>query len=127
MLGGEVPDKTGAYYPPTLLEHVDHSNIAFREELFGPVCTLIQAKNEADAIDLANKSELGLGAAVFTKDLKKGKKIIADSLEAGAVFLNEFVKSDPRIPFGGIKKSGFGREMGEEGLKAFVNKKYIRY
>lgn len=127
VLGGKIPAKTGAYYSPTLLEHVDRSNIAFQEELFGPVCTLIQAKDEADAIDLANDSELGLGAAVFTKNLEKGKRIIADSLDAGAVFLNEFVKSDPRIPFGGIKKSGFGREMGEEGLKAFVNKKYIRY
>lgn len=127
LLGGEIPYKAGAYYPPTLLENVNADNIAFREELFGPVCTLIQAKDEEDAINLANDSDLGLGAAVFTKDLIKGKKIITESLDAGAVFLNEFVKSDPRIPFGGIKKSGFGREMGEEGLKAFVNKKYIRY
>ena len=127
LLGGEVPNKVGAYYPPTLLENVSSSNIAFREELFGPICTLILAKDVEEAINLANESDLGLGAAVFTKDLEKGKRIITDSLDAGAVFLNEFVKSDPRIPFGGIKKSGFGREMGEEGLKAFVNKKYIRY
>ena len=76
---------------------------------------------------MANDSDFGLGAALFTSDIEKGKRIIREELEAGACFLNEFVKSDPRLAFGGIKKSGYGREMGEEGIKAFVNKKYIRY
>jgi succinate-semialdehyde dehydrogenase/glutarate-semialdehyde dehydrogenase len=127
IAGGYIPDRCGAFYPPTLLQHVDHKNIAYKEELFGPVCVLIKVSNEEEAIKVANDSEFGLGAALFTKNLEKGKQLITESLHAGAVFLNEFVKSDPRIPFGGIKKSGFGREMGEEGLKAFVNKKYIRY
>ena len=127
LLGGQIPEQEGAYYPPTLLDHVDHKNIAFREELFGPVCVLIKAKSEQEAIDMANDSDFGLGAALFTSDIEKGKRIIREELEAGACFLNEFVKSDPRLAFGGIKKSGYGREMGEEGIKAFVNKKYIRY
>ena len=88
---------------------------------------LIKVKDEEEAILVANDSAFGLGAALFTQDIKKGKRLIIESLDAGAVFLNEFVKSDPRIAFGGIKKSGYGREMGEEGLKSFVNKKYIRY
>ena len=127
LLGASIPESKGAYYPPTLLEKIDASNIAYREELFGPICVLIKVKDEEEAILVANDSAFGLGAALFTQDIKKGKRLIIESLDAGAVFLNEFVKSDPRIAFGGIKKSGYGREMGEEGLKSFVNKKYIRY
>jgi succinate-semialdehyde dehydrogenase/glutarate-semialdehyde dehydrogenase len=127
LLGASIPESEGAYYPPTLLEKIDASNIAYREELFGPICVLIKVKDEEEAILVANDSAFGLGAALFTQDIEKGKRLIIESLDAGAVFLNEFVKSDPRIAFGGIKKSGYGREMGEEGLKSFVNKKYIRY
>ena len=125
--GGEIPVIAGAFYPPTLLTIADRNNIAFTEELFGPICTVIRAKNKTEAIDMANDSNFGLGAALFTENVELGHQIIREELEAGAVFLNEFVKSDPRIAFGGIKQSGYGREMGKEGIHAFVNKKYLKY
>lgn len=127
VYGGQIPATTGAFYPPTLLTIGDRDNIAFTEELFGPVCTVIKAENKTEAIDMANDSNFGLGAALFTENLALGHQIIREELEAGAVFLNEFVKSDPRIAFGGIKQSGYGREMGKEGIYAFVNKKYLKY
>lgn len=128
ILGGYIPDLLGAYYPPTILKNVKPGMPAFDEELFGPVASLIKAKDEADAIELANKSTFGLGAAVFTKDLAKGKIIAREKLNAGSCFVNEFVKSDPRLPFGGIKQSGYGRELSPFGIKEFVNIKtvYIR-
>jgi succinate-semialdehyde dehydrogenase/glutarate-semialdehyde dehydrogenase len=127
VYGGQIPATTGAFYPPTLLTIGDRDNIAFTEELFGPVCTVIKAENKTEAIDMANDSNFGLGAALFTENLALGHQIIREELQAGAVFLNEFVKSDPRIAFGGIKQSGYGREMGKEGIYAFVNKKYLKY
>ena len=98
---------------------------AYDEELFGPVASIITAKDEADAIKKANDSTFGLGAAVFTKDKKKGEKIAATQLQAGSCFVNSLVKSDPRLPFGGIKQSGYGRELGMFGIHEFVNIKTV--
>ncbi len=125
LLGGEVPDGAGAYYPPTVLTNVKAGMPAYDEELFGPVAAIIVAKDEADAIAIANDSCFGLGAAVFTSDTAKGERIAAEELEAGACFVNAFVKSDPRLPFGGIKESGYGRELSSYGIKEFVNIKTV--
>jgi len=125
LFGGKVPNLQGAFYPPTVLENVKPGMPAFDEELFGPVAALIKAKNEDEAIQFANKSIFGLGAAVFTKDVKKGKLIAREKLNAGSCFVNEFVKSDPRLPFGGIKESGYGRELSPFGIKEFVNIKTV--
>ena len=128
ILGGKIPEISGAYYPPTILSNVKPGIPAFDEELFGPVAALIKAKNEQDAIALANKSVFGLGASVFTNDIKRGERIAKESLNAGCCFVNDFVKSDPRLPFGGINESGYGRELSPFGIKEFVNIKtvYIR-
>ena len=128
LLGGKVPDNPGAYYPATVLGNVRPGMPAFDEELFGPVAAVIAAENEAEAIKLANQTPFGLGAAVFTSDIKKGEKIASEQLEAGSCFVNDFVRSDPRLPFGGIKASGYGRELSSNGILEFVNSKtvYIR-
>jgi succinate-semialdehyde dehydrogenase/glutarate-semialdehyde dehydrogenase len=128
LLGGAVPDNPGAYYPATVLGNVRPGMPAFDEELFGPVAAVIAAENEAEAIKLANQTPFGLGAAVFTSDIKKGEKIASEELEAGSCFVNDFVRSDPRLPFGGIKASGYGRELSSNGILEFVNFKtvYIR-
>ena len=128
LLGGTVPDNPGAYYPATVLGNVRPGMPAFDEELFGPVAAVITAENEAEAIKLANQTPFGLGAAVFTSDIKKGEKIASEQLEAGSCFVNDFVRSDPRLPFGGIKASGYGRELSSNGILEFVNSKtvYIR-
>ncbi|RYY35757.1 MAG: NAD-dependent succinate-semialdehyde dehydrogenase [Sphingobacteriaceae bacterium] len=125
ILGGEVSKGTNAYYPPTVLTKVNEDNLAFNEELFGPVAAIISAKNETDAIRLANKSVFGLGAAVFTKNKQHGELIASTRLEAGSCFVNAQVKSDPRLPFGGIKQSGYGRELGLFGIHEFVNIKTV--
>ena len=125
ILGGKIPGIEGAYYPPTILKNVKPGMTAFDEELFGPVAALVPAKNENDAIELANKSIFGLGAAVFTKDIARGEKIAKERLNAGCCFVNDFVKSDPRLPFGGIKESGYGRELSPFGIKEFVNIKSV--
>lgn len=125
MLGGQVPEGKGAYYPPTVLTKVKKGMPAFDEELFGPVAAIIPAKNETDAIALANDSMFGLGAAVFTKDKKRGEHIAATQLSAGSCFVNALVKSDPRLPFGGIRQSGYGRELGMFGIHEFVNIKTV--
>src|SRR3546814_10840702 len=98
---------------------------AFYEELFGPVAAIISAKDEEDALRKANDSTFGLGAAIFTKDRKKGERIAARQLEAGSCFVNALVHSDPRLPFGGIKESGYGRELGSFGIREFVNMKTV--
>lgn len=123
--GGEVPPGNGAFYPPTVLTDVNPGNPAFNEELFGPVAAVVRARDEAHAIDLANTSVFGLGAAVFTRDLERGERIAAHQLEAGHCAVNTFVKSDPRLPFGGIKTSGYGRELSWYGIKEFVNIKTV--
>lgn len=123
LLGGEIPSGSGAYYPPTVLADVTPGMPAY-DELFGPVAAIIRAKNEEDAVRIANDSVFGLGAAVFTQDLKRGERI-ARELEAGSTFVNALVASDPRLPFGGIKQSGYGRELGSYGIKEFVNVKTV--
>jgi succinate-semialdehyde dehydrogenase/glutarate-semialdehyde dehydrogenase len=124
LLGAEVPAGKGAFYPPTLLAAVDKGMPAFDEETFGPVAAVIVAKDEADAIRLANDSPYGLGAALWTTDLARAERLAAQ-IEAGAVFVNGVVKSDPRLPFGGIKRSGYGRELSEYGIREFVNVKSV--
>ena len=98
---------------------------AYDEEIFGPVASVITAKNVADAIHIANDTSFGLGAAIFTKDIALGEKIAREDLQAGACFVNALVKSDPRLPFGGIKESGYGRELGLYGIHEFVNIKTV--
>jgi succinate-semialdehyde dehydrogenase/glutarate-semialdehyde dehydrogenase len=124
LLGGEIPAGKGAFYPPTLLAAVDRGMPAFDEETFGPVAAVIRAKDEADAVRLANDSSFGLGAAIWTKDRARAERLAAQ-VEAGAVFVNGVVKSDPRLPFGGIKRSGYGRELSEYGIREFVNVKSV--
>ena len=124
LLGGKVPPGPGAFYPPTLLAAVEPGMPAFDQETFGPVAAVIVAKDEADAIRLANASPFGLGASVWTADRERGERI-ARELEVGSVFVNGLVKSDPRLPFGGVKRSGYGRELSEYGLREFVNVKTV--
>jgi len=125
LLGGEIPNKKGAWYPSTILADVQSGMAAYEEELFGPVAAIIKAENEEDAIRIANDSDFGLGAAVFTEDLEKGERIASRELNAGNCFVNSLVKSDPRLPFGGIKDSGYGRELSHFGIKEFVNIKTV--
>lgn len=125
ILGGEIPDRPGSWYPPTVLTGVKKGMPAFDEEIFGPVAAIIEADNEEHAIELANDSKYGLGAAIFTGDEEKGRQIAAYRLEAGCCFVNDFVRSDPRLPFGGIKLSGYGRELSEQGIREFVNLKTV--
>ena len=124
LLGGEVPAGKGAFYPPTVLAAVKPGMPAFHEEMFGPVAAIIEAKGEDEAIGLANASRYGLGGAVFTRDLARGERV-ACALEAGATHVNSFVASDPRLPFGGVKESGYGRELGPFGIREFVNVKSV--
>ena len=125
LLGGELPDGPGAFYPPTVLTDVTPGMPAYEEELFGPVAAIIEARNEADAIRIANDSVFGLGAAVFTRDRERGERIAREELQAGACFVNAFVRSDPRLPFGGVKESGYGRELSPLGIREFVNVKTV--
>jgi succinate-semialdehyde dehydrogenase/glutarate-semialdehyde dehydrogenase len=125
LLGGKIPDGPGAFYPPTVLTEVQPGMAAYEEETFGPVASIIRARSEDDAIRIANDTVFGLGAAIFTRDSARGEKIAAERLEAGACFVNAFVKSDPRLPFGGIKESGFGRELAVFGIREFVNIKTV--
>lgn len=125
ILGGKKPEGAGAFYPPTILTKVKKGMPAYDEELFGPVAAVITAKDEGDAISKANDTGFGLGAAVFSRNKKKGEEIAATLLEAGACFVNGQVRSDPRLPFGGIKQSGYGRELGVFGIREFVNIKTV--
>jgi succinate-semialdehyde dehydrogenase/glutarate-semialdehyde dehydrogenase len=125
LLGGELPKGPGAFYPPSVLTDVRPGMPAHDEELFGPVAAVIAVKDEAEAVRVANTSVFGLGAAVFTKDAARGERLAQDQLEAGSCFVNSFVKSDPRLPFGGIKESGYGRELGSFGIREFVNIKTV--
>lgn len=124
LLGGRIPAGPGAFYPPTVLSDVMPGMPACDEETFGPVAAVISARDEADAVRRANHSRFGLGSAVFTQDLERGERV-ARQLDVGCCFVNTFVRSDPRLPFGGIKESGYGRELGIFGIREFVNVKTI--
>ncbi|GAA4236810.1 NAD-dependent succinate-semialdehyde dehydrogenase [Postechiella marina] len=124
VLGGVIPDRKGAYYPATILADLKPGMEGFDNELFGPVASVIKAKDEAEAIALANNSQFGLGSGVITSNKERGEKV-ALQLEAGSSFVNKLVASDPRLPFGGIKNSGYGRELSGYGIKEFVNTKSI--
>jgi succinate-semialdehyde dehydrogenase/glutarate-semialdehyde dehydrogenase len=125
LLGGVVPDRPGAWYPPTILTDVAPGQPAHDEEVFGPVAAIIRARDEADAIRIANASPFGLGSGVITSDLARGERIAATELEAGMAFVNANVRSDARLPFGGVKHSGHGRECSRHGLLEFVNVKTV--
>jgi acyl-CoA reductase-like NAD-dependent aldehyde dehydrogenase len=125
-LGGQVPDGDGAYYPATVLTGVTADMRAFNEELFGPVAVLYSVASLDEAVDLANDSPYGLGAAVFT-GVPDEAEYVADRLEVGMVGLNTTIKSAPDLPFGGVKSSGIGRELGRFGLDEFCNKKLVRF
>jgi succinate-semialdehyde dehydrogenase/glutarate-semialdehyde dehydrogenase len=125
LLGGEKPAGRGAFYPPTVLSGVTKGMPAHDEELFGPVAAVIGVKDEAEGVRVANDTVFGLGAAVFTRDAARGERIATYALEAGSCFVNTFVKSDPRLPFGGIKESGYGRELSSYGIREFVNVKTV--
>ncbi|MFT4536401.1 MAG: succinate-semialdehyde dehydrogenase/glutarate-semialdehyde dehydrogenase [Saprospiraceae bacterium] len=125
LIGGHIPEGEGAYYPPTILTDVKPGMPAYEDEIFGPVASVIRAKDEEDAIRIANDTDFGLGACVFTRDVKRGEQIAKERLDAGCCFVNQFVKSDPRLPFGGVKTSGVGRELSYYGIREFVNVKTI--
>jgi succinate-semialdehyde dehydrogenase/glutarate-semialdehyde dehydrogenase len=124
VVGGKPRSGPGFFYQPTLLADVHPGMPVFNEETFGPAAALIRAEDEEHAIELANLSRFGLGASVWTRDVERGETI-ARRLEAGAVFVNGMVKSDPRLPFGGVKRSGHGRELARFGMREFVNVKSV--
>jgi succinate-semialdehyde dehydrogenase/glutarate-semialdehyde dehydrogenase len=126
LLGGKIPDRPGAWYPATVLAGVREGQAAHDEEVFGPVAAIIAAEDESDAIRIANASEFGLGSGVLTSDLARGERIAAEELDAGMSFVNDNVRSDPRMPFGGVKHSGFGRECAGFGIREFVNVKSVQ-
>lgn len=123
-LGGAPEEGPGFYYPPTMIDHVQPGDSAFDEETFGPVAAIVRARDVEHAIELANDTEYGLGAALWTQDLNLARQL-ARRIDAGAVFINGMVASDARLPFGGIKASGHGRELGDYGLREFVNIKTV--
>jgi succinate-semialdehyde dehydrogenase/glutarate-semialdehyde dehydrogenase len=125
LLGGVVPDRPGAWYPPSVLSDVRPGMPAYDDELFGPVAAILEASSDEEALAIANDTSFGLGAAVFTRDRDRGERIAREVLQAGACFVNALVRSDPRLPFGGIKDSGYGRELGAFGIREFVNIKTV--
>lgn len=126
ILGGKIPgNRKGAFYPATILVDVKKGMPAYDDELFGPVASIIKVSDQDEAIEVANDTIFGLGAAVFTQDKKLGEYIATRHLHAGACFVNAYVRSDPRLPFGGIKQSGYGRELSKDGILEFVNTKTV--
>jgi succinate-semialdehyde dehydrogenase / glutarate-semialdehyde dehydrogenase len=125
LLGGEIPDGPGYFYPSTVLTDVGKGMPVFDEETFGPVAAVVPVPDEAAAIAVANDSDYGLGAAVFTGDNARGERLAVSEIQAGNCFVNAFVKSDPRLPFGGIRNSGYGRELSHFGIREFVNIKTV--
>lgn len=125
-MGGKRIDRPGAFMEPTILTNIDPKNPAFRNEFFGPVAMFFRVKDEDAAIALANDSDYGLGGSVFTKDLDRGKRV-ASRVDTGMMFINNISWSDADLPFGGIKDTGYGRELGNMGIQEFVNKKLVRY
>ncbi len=124
VLGCEVPKGPGAFYPPSVLADVKPGNVAAKEELFGPVATVMKAASADEAVEIANGSRFGLGASLWTRSQAQIDRLVP-RIEAGAVFVNSLVKSDPRLPFGGVKCSGYGRELGQEGIRSFCNAKTV--
>src|ERR1700733_11239338 len=124
--GGKCICRPGAYMVPTILTDIKPNNPAFRDEFFGPVALFFRVKDEDEAIALANDSDFGLGGSVFTKDVARGQRV-ASRVETGMMFINNISWSDAELPFGGIKNSGYGRELGDMGIQEFVNKKLVRY
>jgi succinate-semialdehyde dehydrogenase / glutarate-semialdehyde dehydrogenase len=125
LTGGIIPDMKGAFYPATILTNVKPGMPAYEDELFGPVASLIKVKDEEEAVKTANDSVFGLGAAVFTSDTKRGEEIARNGVYAGCCFVNDYVRSDPRLPFGGVKESGYGRELSYFGIREFMNIKSV--
>ena len=125
LLGGEVPQRSGAWYPATVLTDVSAGQPAFDEEVFGPVAAIITARNEVEAIRIVNGSRFGLGGGVLTRDLVRGERIAAEELDCGLAFVNQYVRSDARLPFGGVKESGYGRELSDFGIYEFCNVKSV--
>jgi succinate-semialdehyde dehydrogenase / glutarate-semialdehyde dehydrogenase len=125
LLGGKYADTATAFYPLTVLTDVRPGQPVYHEETFGPVAAIISVNGEAEAIRVANDTSFGLGAAIFTHDRARGQRIATHDLEAGCCFVNDFVRSDPRLPFGGIKQSGYGRELAAFGIREFVNIKTV--
>jgi acyl-CoA reductase-like NAD-dependent aldehyde dehydrogenase len=126
VLGGQLPEGPGYYYPPTVIDRVAPGMAAFTEETFGPVAGITRVAGAQEAVELANATEYGLGAALWTSDPDRARELVP-LIDAGAVFVNGQVASDPRLPFGGIRKSGYGRELGEWGIREFVNTKTVWY
>ena len=126
VMGGKRIDRPGSFMEPTILTDIKPDNPAFRDEFFGPVAMFFRVKDEDAAIALANDSDFGLGGSVFTKDVARGKRV-ASRVETGMMFINNIDWSDAELPFGGIKDSGYGRELGDMGIQEFVNKKLVRY
>jgi succinate-semialdehyde dehydrogenase/glutarate-semialdehyde dehydrogenase len=124
VTGGHTMERTGYYYKPTVLTDVEPGTVAFDEEIFGPVASVVVADDADHAVELANATRFGLGASVFTEDREKGTRM-ARALDAGCAFVNQMTKSDPRLPFGGVKESGYGRELSHHGIREFVNAKTI--
>jgi succinate-semialdehyde dehydrogenase/glutarate-semialdehyde dehydrogenase len=125
LLGGDIPQREGAYYPPTVLTNVQKGMAVCDEETFGPVAAVIAVDDEKQAVAVANDSLFGLGAAVFTLDTARGERLAREAIDAGTCCVNTFVRSDPRLPFGGIKESGLGRELSHYGIKEFTNIKTV--
>ena len=125
LLGGEVPDGPGAFYPASVLAGVKQGMPAYHEELFGPVASIVTVGSEEEAVVVANDTSFGLGAAVFSTDVERAEDLAATQLDAGCCFVNALVASDPRLPFGGVKSSGYGRELSTLGIKEFVNQKTV--
>ena len=125
VMGGKRIERPGAFMQPTILTNITPDNPAYKEEFFGPVALFFRVKNEDEAIALANDSEFGLGGSVFTKDVARGKRV-ASRIDTGMVFINHPTWTAPDLPFGGIKNSGYGRELSSMGIQEFVNKKLVR-
>jgi succinate-semialdehyde dehydrogenase/glutarate-semialdehyde dehydrogenase len=124
LAGGHSLERDGFFYVPTVLAHVEPGTVAFEEEIFGPVASIVAADDAEHAVALANDTRFGLGGSIFTEDIEKGERMARD-LEVGCAFVNEMTKSDPRLPFGGVKDSGYGRELSHHGIREFVNAKTV--
>jgi len=125
LTGGKIPEGPGAFYPPTVLTNVRRGMPAYDEELFGPVAAVISAKDERSAVEIANDSIFGLGGGIFSRDLDRAERLAETEIDTGSVFVNATVQSNPKLPFGGVKASGYGRELSHHGIREFVNIKTI--